>query len=66
MLKDKIVFSCRCGRRLTALVGRNPPTIRFQDHGRRMRNHRCPTPGCGHDYSRITAEEFKEQVFAGF
>jgi hypothetical protein len=66
MAERRINFSCRCGRRLTAVIRDKPPAIRFFDHGRRMDGNRCPTPGCGHDYSRLTAEEFKEHAFSGY
>ncbi|MEN6450209.1 MAG: hypothetical protein ABFC96_06945 [Thermoguttaceae bacterium] len=63
---QKINFSCRCGRRLTAVIGNKASSIRFLDHGRRMQKNRCPTPGCEHDYSRLTADEFKDHAFSGF
>jgi hypothetical protein len=66
MREQRIEFSCRCGRRLTAAVRRRASSIRFSDHGRPMENNRCPTPGCGHDYSRLTADELKEHVFSGY
>jgi hypothetical protein len=66
MQEQRVNFSCRCGRRLTALIRNRPSSIRFLDHGRRMQDHRCPTRGCGHDYSRLTAEEFKEHAFSGY
>jgi len=66
MRERAVNFSCRCGRRLTAVIYAQPSSIRFLDHGRRLNENRCPTPGCGHDYSRLTAEEFKEHVFSGY
>jgi hypothetical protein len=66
MREQAIHFSCRCGRRLTAVVYARPSAIRFLDHGTRIEHQRCPTPGCGHDYRRLTVEEFKEHVFSGF
>ncbi|MCE5268301.1 MAG: hypothetical protein LLG00_10495 [Planctomycetaceae bacterium] len=66
MQTHKIDFSCRCGRRLTAVIADKPSSIRFLDHGRRMSGNRCPTAGCAHDYSRLTAEEFKEHAFFGY
>ena len=66
MLEQAINFSCRCGRRLTAVIHADPSAIRFLDHGKRLDRKRCSTPGCRHDYSRLTVEEFKENVFRGF
>lgn len=66
MREQTINFSCRCGRRLTAVIYTNPPAIQFMDHGKRLEQKRCPTPGCRHDYSRMTVDEFKENVFSCF
>jgi len=66
-MRERVIhFSCCCGRRLTAMIYTKPARLEFMDHGRPLKSKICPTPGCRRDYSRITVEEFKENVFSGY
>ena len=66
MRERAIDFSCRCGRRLTAVIYARPSSMRILDHARPLYKKCCPTPGCRYDYSRLTVDEFKEHAFFGF